>query len=84
MRRPENGRKRRKNEFALQIYLAARIDNNLSTVNGLSFADDRLGVVAADVVELDAVVVEVVQDAQAELVALAVVRLGNAAAAKVN
>jgi hypothetical protein len=37
-------------------------------------------VVAADVVQLDAVVVEIVQDAQAELVALAVVRLRNATA----
>ena len=36
--------------------------------------------VAADVVELDAVVVEVVEHGQAELVALAVVRLGNWAA----
>ena len=33
--------------------------------------------VAADVVQLDPVVVEVVQDAQAELVTLAVVRLRN-------
>jgi hypothetical protein len=40
--------------------------------------------VAADVVQLDAVVVEVVQDAQAELVALAVVRLGNAATRKME
>jgi len=39
-------------------------------------------VVAADVVEPDAVVVEVVQDGQAELVALAVVGLGNAAAGR--
>ncbi len=36
--------------------------------------------VAADVVELDSVVVEVVEDGQAELVALAVVGLRNAAA----
>ena len=35
--------------------------------------------VAADVVELDAVVVEVVEDGQAELVAFTVVRLGNSA-----
>lgn len=39
-----------------------------------------LDVVAADVVELDSVLVEVVQDAQAELVALSVVRLGNSTA----
>jgi hypothetical protein len=37
-------------------------------------------VVAADVVELDSVVVEVVEDGQAELIALAVVGLGNTAA----
>ena len=43
-----------------------------------SFANDRLEVVAGDVVELDAVVVEVVQHRQAELVALAVVWLGQA------
>ena len=36
--------------------------------------------VAADVVELDSVVVEVVQHGQAELVTLAVVGLGNSAA----
>jgi hypothetical protein len=36
--------------------------------------------VAADVVELDSIVVEVVEDGKAELVALAVVGLGNAAA----
>ena len=40
-------------------------------------ADDGLLVVAGDVVPLDAVVVEVVEHGQAELVALAVVRLGN-------
>ena len=34
---------------------------------------------ASDVMELDAVVVEVVEDAQAELVTLAVVGLGNSA-----
>jgi hypothetical protein len=44
------------------------------------FTDDVLDVVAADVVELDSVLVEVVQDAQAELVALSVVRLGNSTA----
>ena len=38
--------------------------------------------VAADVVELDSVVVEVVEDGQAELIALAVVGLGNAATEK--
>jgi hypothetical protein len=36
--------------------------------------------VAADVVELDSVVVEVVEDGKAELIALAVVGLGNATA----
>lgn len=39
-------------------------------------ADDRLPVVAGDVVESDAVVVDSVQDAQAGLAALAVVGLG--------
>ena len=38
--------------------------------------------VAGDVVELDAVLVEVVQDAQAELVALAVVGLGSSTTRK--
>jgi len=37
-------------------------------------------VVAADVVEPDTIVVEVVEDGQAELVSLAVVRLGNSTA----
>ena len=50
--------------------LVARSDSNLG------LADDGLGVVAGDVVELDAVAVEVVEDGKAELVALAVVRLG--------
>ena len=40
-------------------------------------ADVRLGVVAGDVVPLDAVGVEVVQDGQADLVAVSVVRLGS-------
>jgi hypothetical protein len=70
-------------EFALFIW-QLEWANKLSAINRfLGLADDGLGVVAADVVQLDAVVVEVVQDAQAELVALAVVRLGNAAA-KIN
>ena len=41
-------------------------------------------VVAADVVELDTIVVEVVEDTQAELVTLSVVGLGNSTAAKIN
>ena len=41
-------------------------------------ADDRLEVVAADVVEPDAVVVEVVEDGQTKLVALTIVRLRKA------
>ena len=45
---------------------------------GSALADGGLGVVAGYVVELDAVVVEVVEDGQAELVALAVVGLGAA------
>ena len=44
----------------------------------LCLADGRLGVVAADVVELDPVVVEVVEDGQAEFVSFAIVRLRNA------
>lgn len=43
----------------------------------LTLADDGLGVVARDVVEHDAIVVEVVQDRDAELVAFAVIRLGS-------
>jgi len=45
-----------------------------------SFTDGWLGVVAGDVVEPDTVVVEVVEDGQAELITLAVVRLGTAKA----
>ena len=48
----------------------------------LSLANDRLPVVAADVVELDAVVVDSVQNSQAGLTALAVVGLGAAVAEK--
>ena len=40
--------------------------------------------VAADVVELDAVVVEVVEDGQAELVALTVVGLGNSTTERIR
>ena len=47
----------------------------------LCLADGRLGVVAADVVELDPIVVEVVEDGQAELVAFTIVRLRNATSA---
>ena len=48
----------------------------------LSFAKDWLGVVAADVVKLDTVVVEVVEDTQAELITLTVIGLGSSTAAK--
>ena len=47
----------------------------------LCLADGRLGVVAADVVELDPIVVEVVEDGQAEFVAFTIVRLRNATSA---
>jgi hypothetical protein len=47
--------------------------------HGLGFTDGGLEMVATDVVELDAVVVEVVEDGQAELVTLAVIRLRNSA-----
>jgi hypothetical protein len=43
--------------------------------SSLGLADDWLPVVAGDVVELDSVLVEVVEDAQAPLVPLPVVRL---------
>jgi hypothetical protein len=46
------------------------------------FADDGLLVGAGDVVELDAVLVEVVEDAQAPLVTLPVVWLGPAKTGK--
>jgi len=42
----------------------------------LTLADDRLSVVAGHVVELDTIVVEVVEDGEAVLVALSVVGLG--------
>merc|ERR1719444_485207 len=42
---------------------------------GLSLADDRFSVVAGDIVVLDSVVVEIVEDGKAKLVALPVVRL---------
>jgi len=46
-------------------------------VDVLGLADDGLPMMAGDVVELDAVLVEVVEDAQAPLVSLPVVRLGT-------
>ena len=48
----------------------------------LSLANDWLSVVAADVVELDAVVVDSVQNSQAGLTALTVVGLGATVAEK--
>ncbi len=50
----------------------------------LCLADGGLEMVAADVVELDAVVVEVVEDGQAELIALTVVRLWNSTTEREN
>merc|ERR1719270_2761546 len=50
----------------------------------LSLANDRLSVVATDVVELDAVVVDSVQNSQAGLTALTVVGLGAAVASGVR
>jgi len=50
----------------------------------LGLTDDRFPVMARDVVELDTVVVEVVEDGQAPLVALAVVRLGTVSTAGVG
>ena len=44
---------------------------------GNSLTDCWLHVVAADIVEPNAVVVEVVEDGQAELISLTVVRLGQ-------
>jgi hypothetical protein len=49
--------------------------------SSLGLADDWLPVVAGDVVELDSVLVEVVEDAQAPLVPLPVVRLRAASSA---
>merc|ERR1719222_1033906 len=43
----------------------------------LSLADDRLLVVAGNIVEPDSVIVEVVQDSQTVLIPLSVVRLGS-------
>ena len=43
---------------------------------GLRLADDRFPMVAGDVVEPHAVVVEVVEDGDTELIALSVIRLG--------
>ena len=43
----------------------------------LGFTDGWLGVMTADIMELDSVIVEVVQDSQTEFIALTVVRLGN-------
>jgi hypothetical protein len=43
----------------------------------LCLADGWLEMVTADIVELDSVVVEVVEDGQAELVALTIVGLWN-------
>ena len=44
---------------------------------GNSLTDGWLHVVAADIVEPNAVVVEVIEDGQAELISLTVVRLGQ-------
>ena len=52
------------------------------SVFSLSPANDWLSVVATDVVELDAVVVDSVQNSQAGLTALTVVGLGAAVAEK--
>ena len=49
---------------------------------GLALADDGLPVVTANVVEPDAVVVEVVQDSNTELVSFSVVRLSPSSARK--
>ena len=50
----------------------------------LALADDRLSVVAGDVVELDTIVVEVVEDGKAVLVALSVVGLRSVGASSVG
>jgi hypothetical protein len=73
-------------QFTRQKHFQKSKDCSLVTLVGgirdrSCFADGWLDVVAADVVQLDAVVVEVVQDGQAELVTLAIVRLWNAASA---
>ena len=62
----------------LDAILVARSDSSL----GLT--DDGLGVVAGNVVELDAVAVEVVEDGKAELVALTVVGLGALGSGMLN
>ena len=61
-------------QFKAKSYLGAILVARSDSSLGL--ADDGLGVVAGDVMELDPVAVEVVEDGQAELVALAVVGLG--------
>ena len=43
-----------------------------------ALADDGLGVVAGDIVELDSVIVEVVEDSEAGLITFSVVRLSSA------
>jgi len=50
----------------------------------LSLADDRLLVVAGNIVEPDSVIVEVVQDSQTVLIPLSVVRLGSVGATGVG
>jgi len=50
----------------------------------LALADDRLSVVAGDVVELDTIVVEVVEDGKAVLVTLSVVGLRSVGASGVG
>ncbi len=66
--------------FILAGSLKSNEKNSSSTNSCSSFTDGWLGMVAGNVVEPDAVVVEVVEDGQAELVTLAVVRLGTAKA----
>jgi len=51
---------------------------------GLSFADHRLPMVAGDVVEPDSIIVEVVEDSQATLIPLPVVRLGSVVSSSVR
>jgi len=49
-----------------------------------ALADDGLGVVAGDIVELDSVIVEVVEDSQARLITFSVVRLSSASSSSVG
>jgi len=66
------------------IYIGGGAGESLNLRSLRSLADDRLAVAAGHIVEAHTVVVEVVEDGQAALIALTVVRLSHSVAASVG